>query len=304
MALGTNHESTTTLDVYIPEVWGERLNDFFKEELIMARFFIDRSDELMDGGDTLYTANITEMSSNAKTNGAQITLNNPTDTRQTLTVTTWREVSFLIEDREAAQIKKSYNLSKRYIQNAAFTVATDLEVAIATLFASFSQVVGASTTNVADSDIRQAIATLETNAVPGMWSGEAAFFFHPNVFWRQVQALDKFSLAVNSPVNDPTAKQPDAHLYGLPVYRTPNIQYVASTNGRNNALAHKDAIHWARLSLPATGKSSMVGSEGIRVQTNYIPEYLGFLSTADLCYGVVENRDNAGVLIRSHATFA
>lgn len=304
MALGTNHESTTTLDVYIPEEWGERLNDFFRETLIMADFFVDRSDELMGGGDTLYTGNITEMSSNAKSNGSQITLNNPTDTRQTLTVTTWREVSFLIEDREAAQIKKSYSLTERYIQNAAFTVASDLEVAIATLFASFSSVVGASTTNLADSDILQAIATMESANVPGMWSGDVAFFFHPNVFWRQVQILDKFSLAQNSPVNDPTAKKPDAHLYGIPVFRTPNIQYVASTSGRSNALAHRDAIHWARLSLPTTGKSSMVGSQGVRVQTNYIPEYLGFLSTADICYGAVENRDNAGVLIRTHATYA
>jgi hypothetical protein len=43
----------------------------------------------------------------------------------------------------------------------------------------------------------------------------------------------------------------------------------------------------------------MTGKYGVRIQSNYIPEYLSTLTTADLLYGVVENRDNAGVWIRS-----
>jgi len=45
--------------------------------------------------------------------------------------------------------------------------------------------------------------------------------------------------------------------------------------------------------------SSMVGSMGVRVQSNYIPDFLSTVTTADVLYGVVENRDNAGVLMRS-----
>lgn len=301
MALGTDHfvGDGGDLDVMIPAKWGQRLNDFFKEELIMGSFFTDRSEELVDGGNIVYTPNITEMSANTKTNGSQVTLNSPTETAVTLTVATWEEVSFLIEDREKAHVKKSYALQETYAMNAAHTVATSLEVDIAQLFASFSQTVGASTRNVADSDIRQAIATLESASVPGLYTGQVAFFFHPDVFWNQLQSIDKFSLAINSPVQDPVAKVPDARLYGIPVFRSPNIQYTASTTGRNNALAHKDAVHWARLSLPATGESQMVGSQGVRVQTHYIPEYLGYLTIADMCWGVVENRDAAAVLIYS-----
>jgi len=42
------------------------------------------------------------------------------------------------------------------------------------------------------------------------------------------------------------------------------------------------------------------GQEGsIRLQTDYRLEYLGTLVVADLMYGVIENRDLAGVLIKA-----
>lgn len=281
-------------------VWGEKINDFFKYNINLASFFTDRSAELTAGGNTLYTPNLTEMSANAVSVGTAVTLNNTTETKITLTVDQWYEVSFGIPDSVAAQFKQSYAVQERYAKDAAYTIAVRLEVALATLFSGFSTVVGASTTNLADSEIRAAIAALETTGVP-LYTGETAFFLHPNVFWKQVQNIDKFSLANNSPVNDPTAKRPDAMLYGIPVYVSQNIQYVASTTGRNNALAHKDALHWATSALGSGGSmaGSMVGSSGIRVQSHYIPEYLTTVTTADILYGVIENRDNAGVLIRT-----
>lgn len=291
------------LDVYIPAVWGERINDFFKDYIVLADFFTDRSEEISGGGNVLYTPNMTEMSANSKSNATAVTLNSPTETSVTLTVNQWYEVSFMIEDEEAATVKQSYTLQERYARNAAYTLADTLEEAIAALFSGFSTTVGASTTNVQDSEIRAAIATLETTGVP-LYTGEVAFIFHPNTFWRQVQALDKFSLAINSPVNDPTDKKPAGYLYGIPVIVSQNVPNVSGSTGRYNLLAHKDAIHFATASLGAGSKGGMVGSQGIRVQSNYIPEYLGTLTTADILYGVIENRDNAGVAMLSHATAA
>lgn len=264
---------------------------------MIADFFVDRSSELADGGSTLYTPNLTEMSANAKSNATAVTLNAPTDTKITLAVDQWYEVSFAIEDREAAQVKHSYYLQERYAKNAGYTMAKKLEVALATLFSGFSTTVGASTTNLADSEIRAAIAALESNGIDT--STDVAFFLSPNVFWKQVQNLDKFSLAVNSPVNDPTAKTPKATLYGIPVYVSNNIQYVSGTTGRVNALAHRDALHFATSPLGSGGSmgSSMTGKYGVRVQSNYIPDYLSTLTTADLLYGVIENRGTAGIAI-------
>lgn len=304
MAFPTTSMDSTSLASNIPLLWGEKINEFYKLKLMIADFFVDRSSELASGGSALYTPNLTEMSANSKTNATAVTLNAPTDTKITLTVDQWYEVSFAIEDKEAAQVKHSYYLMERYAKNAGYTMAKKLEVALASLFSGFDTSVGASTTNLADSEIRAAISTLEATGIDTQT--DCAFFLSPAVFWRQVQNLDKFSLAVNSPVNDPTSKHPRATLYGIPVYVSNNIQYVSGTTGRWNALAHKDALHWATSPLGSGGSlgSSMTGRYGVRVQSNYIPEYLSTLTTADLLYGVVENRGDAGVAILTSATAA
>lgn len=296
----TGSEDSTTLAVFIPALWGEKVNEFYRSKLVMGSFFVDRSDELSNGGNVLYTPNTTAFVATAKSNAATVTMNQPTETKMTLTVDQWYEASFAIEDREAAQVKHSYTLMERYAQNAGYAVAHKLEVAIASLFSGFSQSVGASTTNLADSEIRQAITYLEEANIDT--TEECAFFVSPAVFWKQVQNIDKFSLAVNSPVNDPTAKRPAGYLYGIPVFVSTNVQYVSSTTGRNNALAHKDAIHFATSPLGSGGsKGAMVGSQGVRVQSNYIPQYLSTVTTADILYGVVENRDTSGVRILTAA---
>jgi hypothetical protein len=283
----------------IPKVWGERINNFYRANLVAAGFFTDRSSELRAGGDTLYTPNITEMTATTKSTGVAVTLTSPEETKVDLVVNQWKEVSFNIEDKEAAQVKHSYTIQRVYAENAGHSIAKVLDTALCALFAGFSQSVGASTADLADSDIRSALAKLDSANVP---QNDRAFFVHPNIFWNQIQKIDRFALAINSPVQDPVAKKPMAYLYGVPVWITTQIQNVSGTTGRYNALAHKDALHWATSPLGAGGsKGSMVGSSGIRVQSNYIPEYLGTLTTADILYGVIENRDTSGVRVLSAA---
>lgn len=300
MAFPTGTETGTTLAAEIPLKWGQRLNDFYKQKLVCADFFVDRSDEVTDGALSLYTPTLTEFSANAKSNAATVTLNSPTDTKVTLTINNWYECSFAIEDAQAAQIFASYSLMERYAKNCGYEIAKTLDVALASLFSTFTTTaVGASTTSLADSDVRNAIATLETNNVD---IEECAFFLAPNVFWKQLQGIDKFSLAINSPVQDPVAKLPRATLYGIPVYISNSIQYVSGTTGRYNALAHMDSIHFATAPLGAGGSmATMVGSGGVRVQSNYVPQYLSTVTTADMLYGVVLNRATAGVVVLSPA---
>lgn len=302
MAFPTTSMTSTTLASNIPLIWGEKINEFFKLKLLIADFFVNRSSELAGGGQDLYTPNLTEFTANAKSNATAVTLNAPTDTKITLSVDQWFEVSFAIEDREAAQVKHSYYLQERYAMSSGYTMAKKIEVALADLFKGFSTKAGASTTNLADSEIRAAIAALENVGIDT--TSDVAFFVHPNTFWKQIQNIDKFSLAVNSPVNDPTAKKPSGTLYGIPVYVSANVQYVSGTAGRYNALAQRDALHWATSPLGSGGSlsgGSMTGKYGVRIQSNYIPEYLSTLTTADLLYGTVENRDNAGVTILTNA---
>jgi hypothetical protein len=170
-------ETLASLDSYIPEIWGERVNEFYRAKLVAAPFFTDRSGELSGGGDVLYTPNTTEFTASVKTNGVAVSTNAPSDTKQTLTVNNWYEASFAIEDREAAQVKRSYSLMERYAKNCGYAIAKTLDSAIVALFSGFSKAVGSSVNNLADSDIRNAIAYLDSANVD---SEEAAFFFHPN----------------------------------------------------------------------------------------------------------------------------
>lgn len=303
MAFPTDTFTSTDLAVYIPSVWGQAINDFFKKATKFAPFFTDRSDELVGGGNSLLTPGLTEMTAYSKTTATGVTLNSPTETKVNLVVDQWFEVSFVIEDMQAAQVKQSYALMSRYASNAGYTLAQKLETAIAALFSGFTgnTAVGASNANVADSDIRNAIASLEAASVPGIYSGDVSLIVHPNTFWKRIQGIDKFSLAINTAgVNNPT-NEPEYRVYGIPVIISPNVPNVSGASGRYNVLAHRDAIHYATASLGLMSKGGMVGASGIRVQSNYVPEYLGTLTTADILYGVVENRDTAAVVVLDNA---
>lgn len=309
MALGTAHMTAGvggTLTADIPLLWGAKINDYFRYDLDLANFFIDRSDELSDGGSDVYTPNIVALATNAKTNGSQVTLNQPMQTKNTLTVSTWKESSFVIEDREMAQLKKSYYLQDKFAKSAAWEVAQDLDDAIAANFTSFTtNVVGLGTANIADSSLLAAIATLETAGVPGIYSGDVAFIFHPNTFYRQVGSIDKMTLWQNTQTELPRSKAPTRSLYSIPVLVTPAVPVgtgaVGDNGARLNLLAHKDAIHWARMSMPVKAEKGFVGSEGVRIQQSYVQEYLGELVSVDLCYGTMLNRQDAAVKIRSHS---
>jgi hypothetical protein len=293
---GTYTESDAT--VFAPNVWGSVVNDFLKKKLVMANFFVNRSDELSGGGKTLETPNLTEMAANAKTNATAVALNSPTETKVTLTVDQWYEVSFAIEDQQAAQFKKSYYLQEKLAKNAAYTIAAKLDVALATLFTGFSQITGLSTIGPVDSDIRKAIGLYEAgNNDPE----DGAFFFDKKVIWNGLMGIDKFTLAINSPTMDPINNGAMGKLYGYPVYGSNNVQFISGAAGRANALASKDALHWATSPLGVMSEGGMSGEMGVRVQSNYIPDYLSTITTADILYGVIENRDLAGVYMKTKA---
>ena len=281
-AFPTASESSTTLDVLIPEIWSDKMNNFYRENLYAVSFFTDLSSELAGGGDVLHVPNLTEMIAHPKGNAEVVKVNNPTEDAQDLTVNTWYECSFAIEKREAQIVKKSYRLQETYAKNAAYTVGAVYEDAILALFPSFSQVVGTSAAALADSNIVRAIQYLDEADAP---QEDRAFFLSPKQVWSDLALIDKFSLLVNTLGADPVLKGHVGYLYGIPVIKSSRIG--ATLGSANSALAHKDAIIHA--------------STIMDVDTNYIPQYMSYLTTADVMYGVVENRDTSGVWIKTSA---
>jgi hypothetical protein len=68
---------------------------------------------------------------------------------------------------------------------------------------------------------------------------------------------------------------------------------VSGTTGRYGCIAHPEALVHA--SITPNSNSGMK----VRVQEQYLQTYLGTLVTADIMFGVVENRDTSGVTIIS-----
>ena len=170
-----------------------------------------------------------------------------------------------------------------------------LEDAIAELFGTFTDSVGASTTEVQDSDIRKAIGILEANTKEEIADGNFRMFFDTKVWWNQIAGNTIYQLKINTAGNDPVLNRPATMLYGVMVSLSNRIPYISGTTGRYNAIAHRDAIHWAETRLP--GQMGVV-----RVQSNYVPQYLSTVTTADLQFGVILNRATYGVNVLSSAS--
>lgn len=300
MAFPTDTITKADVQVFEPTIWGQKINDIYRTKINLANFFTDRSDEVSGGGDTIKTPGLSAMTAYTKTNGATVTLSSPTETAINLVVNTWKHVAFAIEDLEAAQVKKSYNMQSRYASNAAYTIAKQLEMAIAALFPTFTNTVGlvAGTANMSVVDINSALATAE---ILGMDMMEASFIMHPNTFYRQVQSLAIYNSAINSPTADPATKAPVAMLWGRPVITSVDVPVTGAGNARCNLFAIPDAIHFATAALPSRN-GSVTGTSNVRVTSNYVAEYQAELVVADIAYGVVLNRQDAAILMYSHQT--
>jgi len=299
MALGTSHTTQSTADSYIPEVWSQQLNDFFRAGFKAASFFEDWSGDIAGGGDIIRRPNVSEMTANSFAFGSltQVTLNAPTHGLISLTVNTHYETSFLLQDDVMASLKSSYNSMEVWMKNAGYTTAATLEDALLALFSGFSQTVGSSLLSLNDSNIRAAMLALDVANVP---QEDRAWFLHPNQYW-EVAGVNKYSLLVNSAAVDPVTKLPATQLYGSPVFQSSRIG--VGTGGSNayfgsrlNALAHKSALAFA-----VANPSGMSGN-AVRLQTQYLQEYLGTLVTADVIFGVIENRDSSGVLVMTKSS--
>jgi hypothetical protein len=276
--------TNTTLANVIPSLWTNKMNDYYRSQLVAGKFFMDLSSEFDSGAKIAYIPNVTAFTATNRTDvTAAVTLQNATDTNITLTIDTWYECSFAISDKDMEQVKKSYNYVNVQAQNCAYEVGKAYESAILALFTGFSQTVGTSAAGLADSNIRRAIQYLDEANVP---QADRAFFVTPKMMWSDLMSLDKFTLAINTAgANNPITKGANGYLYGYPVFVS---ALIGSTLGSANAAyAHKDAI--------AHGSSLM------KVQTNYIPQYLSTITTAQVVFGAIENRDTSGVWIKTAA---
>lgn len=291
MALGTDHFVAADLAASIGEVWGSKINDFYRDKLVAASFFTDRSEDVSMGGDIIHTPVIAELAASAKSAQTQVVLADNAQISVDLTIATHQHVAFLIEDKEAAQVMRQYKTQETYMKNAAYTVAKALDSAITALFTGFSSTAGATTVDLTDAAIHDAVVAYTGNDGD---LDEAAWILHSKTVHGDIMSLDKYSLVQNTVAADPALKGFVGTVYGRPVLVTNNLSTINTGADYVGFFGNPDAIHFATAALPGA-KDSM----GVRLQSEYKLEWLGVLVVADILYGVIENRDEAGVQIIS-----
>lgn len=231
------------------------------------------------------------MTATNKSSANAVSLVSPAQSYIDLSINVWKETSFLIEDKEAAQVLQSYNLPKVYMEQAEYVTRKAFDTSLLSLYSGLANTVGDTSLNVVDARIRQAIDKLDSADAP---AEDRAFFFHPAVFWQDLHGIAKYYDAATLGINrGPALTGQIPAIYDIPVYKTTNV--VTALGGYYNLLAHKTAFAFA--------KNQGWGPAGaVRLQSTYLQEYLGTLTTADIVYGVVVHRAAAACVIKSNTS--
>jgi len=285
MPLGTNNMTKTTDDIFVPELWSSEVLRATRSNLVLADKVKRYDFMLKKGGDVIHVPNLSNLTTNSKVAGSQVTLQAPTEINTDITIDQHKETSFLVEDLIAVQ--SSTNLMSEYTNQAGYAIAKDLDSAVAALFSGFSQTVGNGSTDINDANVIRAIQYLDDADAP---ESDRYFIVKPSGK-ADLAYIDKFVLRTGagwSPSDSPIIngnKGPGfwGDLYGVKVYITTNLVTQAGTPTIvHSAMFQKEALALAVQQSP-------------RTQRQYKQEYLADLVTVDVIYGVKEMRDSFGV---------
>lgn len=290
MALGTNHQTTTTGAVFIPEVWSPEILRATEAALVTAPL-VKRFDSDVSGkGDTIHVPNLSNLTVSDKSANTQVTLQAPTETSVTISIDKHKEASFLIED--ILKVQSNYSHMSEYTQKAGYAIAKQVDTDILGLYSDLTTTdVGTYGEDITNNTLLKACETLNLNNVP---FEDRALLIYPTQL-TAIMKLDRFiksdylgEYQKATPVQTgPNSRYKWGDIYGIPVYYTTQVTQTAGTPTQtHNILFQKEAFALAMQVSP-------------RVQSDYILEYIGNLVVVDTIYGIKTIRDDFGVEIRS-----
>jgi len=285
MGLGTNQMTGTTHAVYRPNVWAKELLRAREKKLVLVPLVKHYDRDIASFGQTVEIPNLSNLTANAKAANTQVTLQAPTETKQTLTIDQHYEASFVVED--FADIQSMYDMAQEYTEKAGYAIAEKMDSTLATAMTSgFTQTVGAFGTPLADSAILTAIQYLDDAKAP---TDDRNFAVTPQGK-RELLSIDKYirydAIGVGGDANSIRSGQ-IGEIYGVKVYMSQNLVFTAGTPNQNNHLLfHKEA-------------AAIAVQKNISTEHQRKTEYLGDLYVASALWGVKVIRADHGVLVKS-----
>ena len=251
MALGSNHNTTTTAANFIPELWSDEVIAGYKKNLVVANL-VTRMSHKGKKGDTIHIPAPTRGSASAKAKGSQVTLIAPTHTDVSVSIDKHYEYSVLIEDIVEAQALQS--LRRFYTDDAGYALATQVDTDLVNLWAalqsgsSYSAAViggdgtttwdGSASTNtgngtdIADAGIRKMILTLDNADVP--MDGRSLVI--PPIAANDLLGINRFTEQQYIGSGDAIKTGKIGMIYGVDVYVSSNCPTVTADDGSTTYL--------------------------------------------------------------------
>lgn len=275
--------------VYRPDVWAPRVDAIFKARLVAAKFFMDFSDYVTEGGKSIHIPSQAQYTTGSvTTTTGDITANMVVDSRTILDINTWKHVARVFADYQAAQVSSNYRLKEIFADSMAYALAKDLDSAILGLMTTTNPAPVVADTvaggGIKASTLEAALAIIESYNIP---REECMWFFHPKSYYKEVMAVQKLYDA--SQFGKPSLIM-GTHdtLYGVPVTVTSQVpicnitEWYATTRGRD---AHRNAILHNSFAAYALGNLPNGTPSGVRIQEKQ-SENLRTTVVGDIMYGV------------------
>lgn len=316
MALGTDHATTTTNAVFIPEIWADEVIASFKENLVLAER-VTQFNHTGKKGDTINVPNFARGSASAKAAETEVTLITNTETNTAISINQHWEYSRMIEDIVATQGLDSFRMAytddaghslarlvDRYLMWTMMTLQggdtaggfepTNVYGATGDDFGGAAVIAGDGSTtydgsadnasDITDAGVRQMMFTLDDADVP---QNERSMVIPP-VCKKDMLGIARYT--EQAFVGDAGASNSIRNgligdVYGTPVYVSTNCpsSTEGSVDDRMGVMFHRSAV-------------ALATQIDIRTQTQYIQQYLGDLFTADTLFGSAELRNDAGIV--------
>jgi len=305
MALGSNHQTTTTAANFIPELWSDEVIAGYKKNLVLGNV-VTKINHNGKKGDTIHIPAPVRGSANLKSANSQVTLQGDTHSTVNLSIDKHYEYSVVIEDITEVQALSS--LRRFYTDDAGYALATQVDTDLfvqseslqggtkgantwaaaviggdgVTAYSQTANTNAGNGSDITDAGIRKMILTLDNADVPM----DNRCMVIPPIAANDMLGINRFT--EQQYIGDGSAIKTGkiGSIYGMDVYVSSNCPTETaadtSTTYRVGLMLHKEAL-------------ALVEQMGVRSQTQYKQEYLGDLFTADTLYGVGELRDNAGV---------
>ena len=297
MPLGSGHQTITTANRFIPEIWSDEVVATYKKQLVAANL-IKKMNFKGKKGDAVHIPKPGRGSANAKAANSQVTLNTDTATEVIVNIDQHWEFSIMIEDIVSAQALAS--MRQFYTDDAGYALARKVDSLIlelgrgvnggdgtAAYTGAFSGADGTTAYTgtagaLTDAAIRRSIQRLDDSDTPM----DGRFLIVPPSTRNTLMGIQRFTeqAFVGEAGSSNTIRSGEVgNVYGVPVFVSSNAD--AATDGdRICLLGHKDF-------------AVLVEQMGVRTQTQYKQEYLGDLFTADTLFGVKELRDGSAVAL-------